>query len=131
MTTHSLNHVNLRAPRALLDELKKFYCDVVGLHEGFRPAFSGFGYWLYAQESALIHLYEAGADEDRKTHVVTTADHFAFNCSHLAEVEETLLRHGVIYQKDVVPLTDQVQLFIQDPAGNKVELNFAEPHLND
>ena len=129
MTTHSLNHVNLRAPRALLDALKDFYCEVVGLHAGFRPAFSGFGYWLYAQESALVHLYEAAPGEEQRTDIETTFNHFAFDCSNLAEVEETLIQHGVIYRKAIVPLTQQVQLFIHDPAGNKVELNFARPDV--
>ncbi|MDO9194066.1 MAG: diguanylate cyclase [Undibacterium sp.] len=125
MTTHSLNHVNLRAPRALLDALKYFYCDVVGLHPGFRPAFPAFGYWLYAQDSALIHLYEANPDEKLQTNVATTLNHFAFDCSNLVEVEETLKRQAVTYRKAIVPLTRQVQLFIQDPGGNNVELNFA------
>ncbi len=127
MTTHSLNHINLHAHRALLDALRDFYRDVVGLREGFRPAFPSFGYWLYAQDCALVHLYEAKPDEERRTDVATTFDHFAFNCSNLAEVEATLKRHGVSCRKTVVPLSGQVQLFLQDPAGNKVELNFAGP----
>ena len=31
MSTLGFNHFNLRAPRALLDELKTFYIEVVGL----------------------------------------------------------------------------------------------------
>ena len=126
--THGLNHVNIRADRALLDSLRDFYCDIVGLREGFRPPFPGFGYWLYAEgvtDKAAMHLYEAEAGETRPTDGVNTLDHFAFDCTDRSAVEATLERHGVRYRKSVIPLTGQVQLFVLDPGGNSVELNFA------
>lgn len=125
MTILGLNHINLRAHRLLLDSLKDFYCEVLGFRQGFRPDFPGFGYWLYAQETALIHLYEAKPNEERMLHNDSYLDHFAFTCSKLAKVEQSLQAHGIAYRKVLVPSTEQVQLFIQDPAGNKVELNFA------
>ena len=39
MATLAFAHYNLRAPRKLLDELRDFYCDVVGLRVGERPPF--------------------------------------------------------------------------------------------
>ena len=48
MSTTGINHFNLRAPRPLLEELREFYCAVVGLAQGARPAFLRFGYFLYA-----------------------------------------------------------------------------------
>lgn len=135
MTTLGLNHINLRAHRLLLDSLKDFYCEVLGFRQGFRPEFPGFGYWLYAQETqeaqetALIHLSEAKPNEERMLHNDSYLDHFAFACSKLAEVEQSLQKHGVDYRKVLVPLTEQVQLFVQDPAGNKVELNFASADI--
>jgi catechol 2,3-dioxygenase-like lactoylglutathione lyase family enzyme len=125
MTTLALGHVNLRAPRELLDALKDFYCDVVGLHQGTRPPFPGFGYWLYAGDRAIVHLYEAEPDEVRRTDLQTTLDHFAFDCLHRADVERTLERLGVAYRTAAVPSSRQVQISIRDPAGNHVELNFA------
>ncbi|OGI64334.1 MAG: hypothetical protein A2W18_07655 [Candidatus Muproteobacteria bacterium RBG_16_60_9] len=59
MTTTGLNHINLHAKRELLDALKEFYCDVVGLHIGSRPAFRNFGYWHYAGDKSVVHLYRA------------------------------------------------------------------------
>lgn len=125
MTTLGLNHINLRAHRLLLDSLKDFYCEILGFRQGFRPEFPGFGYWLYAQETALIHLSEATSNEERMLHNDSYLDHFSFECSKLAEVEQSLQMHGIEYRKVQVPSTEQIQLFIQDPAGNKVELNFA------
>jgi len=130
MATHGLNHINIRADRALLDSLRDFYCDVLGLHEGFRPPFPGFGYWLYAEgvtEAAAIHLYEAEPGEVRQKESPTYLDHFAFDCTNRIAVEETLNQAGVPYQTMTIPLTGQVQLFVVDPAGNRVELNFATP----
>jgi hypothetical protein len=41
-------------------------------------------------------------------------------------VEALLRGRGVAYQKAIVPASRQLQLFLVDPAGNKVELNFGE-----
>jgi hypothetical protein len=35
----SINHIQLVAEKDLVIQLRDFYCDVVGLTEGFRPAF--------------------------------------------------------------------------------------------
>ena len=59
MPVHAFDHYNLRAPRALLDELCAFYRDVVGLTVGERPPFRRFGYWLYAGVRPVLHLGEA------------------------------------------------------------------------
>jgi catechol 2,3-dioxygenase-like lactoylglutathione lyase family enzyme len=126
MTTKGLNHVNLRAPRDVLDQLRDFYCDIVGLEVGPRPPFPAFGYWLYAGGRAVVHLYQAGAEEVRQTNVETTFDHVAFDCEDSEAVEALLRGRGVAYQKAIVPASRQLQLFLVDPAGNKVELNFGE-----
>ena len=56
MSVVSFSHYNLRAPRELLDTLRAFYVEAVGLKPGPRPPFTRFGYWLYAGEQAVLHL---------------------------------------------------------------------------
>ena len=119
------SHFNLRAPRELLEELRSFYCNVVGLAVGQRPPFRSFGYWLYAGAQDVLHLSESGPDERRSMHVSGTFDHVAFRCSDLAGFERKLAEQGVEYEIAHVPQTKQVQLFFADPAGNGVELNFS------
>ena len=125
MQTLGFGHINLRCHRALLDELYRFYTDVVGLSEGPRPPFNRFGYWLYLGEHDLIHLIEASPEDDRLVDVVTTIDHIAFVCRGRAAFEAKLEALGVPYRASTVPLTRQHQLILKDPAGNTVELNFA------
>lgn len=125
MPVAGLNHFNLRAPRTLLDELRRFYVEVIGLQEGPRPPFRSHGYWLYAQDRDILHLTEAQADETRATHVATTLDHVAFTCIDPQAMQARLQRHGIAYLTDGVPLTAQQQIFLRDPAGNGIELNFA------
>ena len=69
MRVHALDHYNLRAARPLLDRLRDFYCDVVGLTVGERPPFRRFGYWLYAGGRPVLLLGEAGAGEASATDV--------------------------------------------------------------
>ncbi len=127
MTTIGLNHLNLHAPRELLDELKAFYCTIVGLREGPRPPFRNFGYWLYAGENPVIHLYQTDPGEVRDANAVTTFDHVAFDCTNRAEVEALLVRRKLHYRATEVPGTRRVQFFLKDPAGNGVELIFRDP----
>jgi hypothetical protein len=52
----SINHIQLVAEKDLVIQLRDFYCDVVGLTEGFRPAFERFGFWLYIGDEDVLHL---------------------------------------------------------------------------
>ena len=124
MAATGFNHYNLRAPRELLDQLKAFYCDVLGLKEGARPAFRSFGYWLYAGVHDVLHLSETSPGEVRATQVLTTFDHVAFTCEDAAGMEAKLDQLGIAYDGRFVALTGIKQVFFRDPAGNGVELNF-------
>ena len=124
MATTRISHINFHAERALLDALRDFYRDVVGLREGPRPVFAQFGYWLYAGDEPIVHLSEAAPGEACRTDVATTFNHIAFQCTNRRKVEAELQRSGVPYRTAVVRSAEQVQLFIRDPAGNHVELNF-------
>ena len=125
MSTIGFNHYNLHAPRELLDELKAFYCEVVGLTQGQRPPFKSFGYWLYAGDQCVLHLSQAQLDEVRHTDVATTFDHVAFTCTDRPEMEARLKQHNIPFKTGQVPALGISQLFIKDPAGNGIELSFA------
>lgn len=127
MSVTGLNHVNFHGDRALLDAMRDFYRDVVGLTEGPRPPFRMFGYWLYAGGQPLVHLYEATSDEARTLGVpATTFDHIAFSCEDPDAVEARLARLGVQHHITAVPGTTLKQIFLTDPGGNGVELQFRE-----
>ena len=125
MPVTALNHYNLRAPQPLLDQLRDFYCDIVGLKEGARPPFNFPGYWLYADENPILHLVEARADEKRGAGQFGTFDHIAFTCNGRREMEAHLTARGIAFRVAEVPGAGQVQFFLKDPAGNGVELNFS------
>jgi glyoxylase I family protein len=129
MSTIGFNHYNLRAPRELMDVLKDFYCEMVGLAQGHRPSFESFGYWLYAGDQCVLHLSQARPDEVRLTHIATTFDHVAFTCTDRSEMEAHLKQHNIGFRRGQVPSLGIVQLFFKDPAGNGIELSFAEDHV--
>lgn len=124
MPVTRFNHYNIRAQRALLEELRDFYRDVVGLEVGDRPPFRSFGYWLYAGGQPVLHLSEAGPNEVRPSPPSGTFDHAAFSCTGRAEYERVLAARKIEYRISVVPQTQQLQIFFKDPAGNGIELNF-------
>lgn len=124
MPTIDFSHYNLRAPRPLLEELRVFYCEIVGLSVGQRPPFQRFGYWLYAGNRDILHLVEADPDTQLVSGETTSFNHAAFFCTGRAEFERLLVQRGIKYEVVQVPQTGQVQLFFSDPAGNGVELNF-------
>ena len=41
-----------------LEATRAFYCDVLGLEAGERPAFAFLGYWLYLDGVPCVHLAE-------------------------------------------------------------------------
>ena len=49
-----INHYNLRSEARMMEVLKNFYIEIVGLHLGARPPFESNGYWLNAGENKNI-----------------------------------------------------------------------------
>jgi len=119
------NHYNLRANREMMEQLKVFYRDVVGLQIGDRPQLTSFGYWLYVGSKDVLHLSEAKAEEKRKENVATTFDHVAFTATDYDATTVRLEKLGIKFRTREISDAGQKQIFFRDPAGNGIELNFS------
>lgn len=125
MPVLGFNHYNLRCDRDIMEQLKAFYRDVVGLQVGHRPQLTSFGYWLYAGQKDVLHLSEAKPEENRQANVATTFDHVAFTATDYEGTLARLEKLGVKYRLREISDAGQRQIFFSDPAGNGIELNFA------
>ena len=120
MAIDGLDHVNVSA--ADLDASRRFYIDVLGLSEGDRPAFDAPGAWLYAGGAPIVHLVGGRGGGGTSTGAF---DHFAFRAADLAGVVGRLKAAGIAYELFTVPGLGSTQLFLRDPDGVRIELNFA------
>lgn len=127
MTITGLNHVNIRAEQPLLERLRIFYRDLLCLTEGYRPPFQADGCWLYAGDTPVLHLYEAAPGQNCPVTERGPLDHFAFDCNDLAGMKRRLQGAGIAFHEKSLPETGHPQLFLFDPAGVRVELQFPPP----
>ena len=127
MSVSGINHINIKAPKALLEEVKGFYINVLGLKAGFRPEFSSEGYWLYANTQPLIHLSE---NNNRKMDgELSCFDHFALSCTNIEHFTKQLQEANIVFTSKFLPEIQTTQLFLKDPAGIRIELNFKNEKL--
>lgn len=117
-----LNHINLAGSAELIERCRAFYIDVLGLTEGHRPPFMSRGFWLYANGEPIVHLRikEDGEDADG----ANALDHFAFTCDGLDAAMQRLRERGIAFEIDPARDTKPAQLFLTDPAGIGLELQF-------
>ena len=114
---------------------KNFYVEILGLEIGYRPDFPFHGYWLYVKDNkeACIHMamqksndgqdYFIGSKEISES--TGPIDHVAFNADNMEEMKLFLDNKSIEYIHRVIPGAPLQQLFVTDPDGIKVELNFA------
>jgi catechol 2,3-dioxygenase-like lactoylglutathione lyase family enzyme len=113
-----------------------WYVRVLGMKEGWHPDFKFPVVWLYIGDKDVLHMTEGGANvsENRKkylgqqstdVHGSGVIDHVAFRCTGLPEMLAHLKREGVAFTQRMVSDQGLYQLFLHDPNGVKVELNFA------
>ena len=125
-----------------LEGTKDWYVDVLGMRVGDHPDFKFPVYWLYVGDEPVLHLTTGGKDvsENRKkylgqqsdaTHGSGVVDHVAFRATGLGDMMTHLDDRGVDYTKRQVDDQGLFQLFLIDPNGVKVELNFANEEAAD
>ena len=133
MPLHHLKHF-LTQPENL-KETTAWWCDVLGLEEGSHPDFGFPVKWLYIGDNDVVHMTTGGANvsdtrkiylgqQSEAVHGSGVVDHIAFRCTGLAETLTHLRRKSVAVQKRRVDDQALYQLFLLDPNGVKVELNF-------
>ena len=121
MSIHGVDHINIRTQD--LDRCVAFYCKVLGFRKGYRPPFDAPGAWLYSDGAPLVHISVAG----RKPAATTGAlDHIAFAARGYEATRRRLKRAEIDFRTFEVPDNPVRQIFIRDPDGLAVELNFRE-----
>jgi len=134
----TLNHFTIRTTD--LDASRHFYADVLGLTVGPRPDFPFPGLWMYRGDhadvaNAVVHIIHLdGADTARLQDYLGEAsaqinntgavDHIAFFADGLAGMLAHFAQHSVKFDERTVPSIGLHQLFLHDPSGIKIELNY-------
>ncbi|MEL7469891.1 MAG: VOC family protein [Pseudomonadota bacterium] len=121
LNIRKLDHVNVRTSR--LDEMIRWYGEILGMHPGPRPDFPFPGAWLYCGEDAAIHLIgidvEPGSDpSDLKL------EHFALSATGMAALVERAKSAGERFDVRKVPDFPVAQVNLWDPDGNHIHIDF-------
>ena len=128
----ALDHVNILTND--IEACRRFYVDGLGFEEGFRPALSLPGLWLYIGFSPVVHIIEIDEPLPKHSGAVGQADfsikdsgavdHVAFRAHNFEQFTARLDANGIEWQDRELPGRDLHQLFCFDPHGVKVEFNF-------
>ena len=135
----TINHFSIRT--ADLEASRRFYADVLGLTVGPRPAFPFPGLWMYRGDhgdvaNAVVHIIGTAREEqdgldgylgkrdETKLQGTGTIDHVAFFAEGLATMLEHLRTSGVAFRQRTVPSIGLHQVFLDDPNGCVIELNY-------
>jgi len=138
MTLSSLDHCSIRTVK--LEETRDFYVDLLGMIDGERPDFDFPGNWLYVDGRPVIHL--VGVDPDNPSGLIAylggdvdaekldgsggsgAFDHVAFRAREPEKLMALLKARNIGFRERKVPDLDLFQIFIEDPNGITVELNY-------
>ena len=121
-----LNHYNLRSEAKMMETLKIFYIEIVGLELGVRPPFQSNGYWLNVSGKDILHLSETKKDGNNPDNIKNTFDHMAFTAEDKDKYIKILEKKEIKFHLRIVPEIGTEQIFFKDPAGNGIELIFCK-----
>lgn len=133
MTVEHIEHYLVQTDN--LERTIRWYEDVLGFERGFTPSFGFPVQWMYLGGRDVLHLTHGGAKatENRKQYLGQESqaaqgsgviDHIGFRCSGLRDMLADLRGKGVAFKERQVDDQGLYQLFLFDPNGVKIELNF-------
>jgi len=137
MPVSKLAHYSIRTND--LEKSRRFYERVLGFKQGYRPPFDFPGTWLYKgddeQDFGTVHII--GVDPDNPDGLTAylgdkalpsagsgTVDHIAFLATGVEQMWKTLESENITWRDRTVPSLGLHQVFIEDPSGVTIELNF-------
>lgn len=132
MPLTELNHYFVRAGN--LERTRDFYVNVLGLEVMPRPDFPFPGYWLGTNGKIQVHMGQAGVPDAELYYLGSpksaasdnsgVIDHVAFLATDPEKFIEIFRRFGIGYRPRSFPESGLYQIFVKDPDGLTIELNF-------
>jgi len=133
MGVEHLEHFLVQTPN--MAATRDWYVKVLGFREGGHPDFKFPVCWLYLGAKDVIHITEGGKNvsanrmqylgqQSDALHGTGVIDHMAFRCTALEDMMAHLRGLNVSFSKRQVNDQGLFQLFLLDPNGIKIELNF-------
>jgi catechol 2,3-dioxygenase-like lactoylglutathione lyase family enzyme len=127
MALEMLEHYTVQC--ADLESTRDFYRDVLGLIVGPRPNFKFSGYWLYADDVPVVHLLGADGALPENSNAEARGDtgafdHIAFRGSDVQSMIANLKNRGIAFRENQIRDFGLHQVFVRDPNGIMVEMNF-------
>ena len=140
MFVRKLDHYNIRTTR--YPETVRFYVDVLGMRHD--TEFSG-GNWIYDGSGvAAVHLIVVDPADPQRSYKAKSSfrgggesisdeelfyrsgaiDHVAFECTGYGEMVEKLCAAKLSFHENLVTGMQLRQIFVKDPNGITLELNF-------
>src|SRR5215208_3222111 len=120
-----------------LDATRDWYARVLGMKSGAHPEFGFPVHWMYVDNIDIVHIGPSAkqAGEIQKKYLGRTSqkseegtgalDHIAFRATGLRRMLEHLKREKVPFSQRRANGQALFQLFLHDPNGIKIELNYA------
>lgn len=122
MSVGVLDHFNIRTRD--LKGTVRFYQDILGLENGARPNFAFPGAWLYSEGRAVVHLVDISPTDEAQKPDSGVVHHVAFISRDFAGMKKRLQTRGVEFEARQVPGGELWQIFVRDPNGVMIELNY-------
>ena len=119
-----------------IDGTAEWYCRVLGMKEGAHPDFGFPVKWLYLGGVDIVHVGPSAklAGENQRKYLGRTSqdsgagtgalDHIAFRATGLKQMMAHLKSQGIAFNERRANGQALYQLFMFDPNGIKIELNY-------
>jgi catechol 2,3-dioxygenase-like lactoylglutathione lyase family enzyme len=122
MSVGMLDHFNIRTRQ--LDDTVRFYEDILGLQNGDRPNFNFPGAWMYSEGRPVVHLVDISPTTEPQKPDSGVVHHVAFASRDFNGMKRRLQSKGMAFDTRQVPGGELWQIFIRDPNGVMIELNY-------
>lgn len=129
-----LDHVTVLS--ADFDRTERFYCGLLGMRPGPRPAIRVPGRWFYVGDQPVLHVLPRrhkatdgsgiASGPDARPEQEKAIDHFALRAEDRPAFEQRLHAAGQAFDSRRLADTDIWQVFVTDPDGARVELSFRD-----
>jgi catechol 2,3-dioxygenase-like lactoylglutathione lyase family enzyme len=139
MPLEKLEHYTVRSLD--MEKTRDFYRDVCGLKVGPRPPLDFDGYWLYCGKIPVVHLVPLAnpiairgevnvpSVSNGATPGSGAVDHIAFGAKDVEGMKRHLKAKNVPFKERIQAGGFLHQIFLDDPNGVTVELNYHTPKL--